>query len=731
MLSRTLSTGGGGAVMADWQIDLVRSVLDSSDWVAYVQNFTQQHHSKWTRRTRKQRSEGKYAESKNSARESKVGGYSHDQYLLFREFSEYIETLVASKLGELGVSEEDFFNTCEELLKTDSRGPREEMFKETLNQLLSYTSFSKFCEMMQRVYDDYAEQQQQQQQQLGFAAAAAQQHHPAANNEDYELQLALEISKREMEEAKIQERGRRQMAARQRANRATGHAGSKPEDAPEEWDMQVATAQSILKASQDGKLSEDELEVFTPWAEKVIEVDSLYREKDADASLAAELDEKMQELNLLRLKVDLLVAQQMTRENEKRRHDLTKKVETWHEEMVTNSKGNQQDIIDQAEATLDDLLARVADVHAEVQRIREHCLSGIPAKISELHYQELYFFLLGYLDKGLITLADADQIYDRIYDEIGLVDADIIPKMLKLLVLEREEEKLERRVNAMCDSNLQLIASLQQQADEADEEEEEEGDDYELGNSMTGGVFNGDNEDEDDDDDEDDDEDLEDDKDEDNDSDAAESTAAMSGDLKLRAPILKVQSGVMHGAKAGLAPLSTDPKEDSLAVDGITPESKRTSVATRGEGKHGETKEDDDAMDNVHVGGKRGDTPRESKSGGVPVTGDESKSNSPSTTTSPARKTMHKKSSDGSNKLTEAFKRRQKKLQSKMRKLKKARDQELTDLAVSGKSPDEVSAATHDIIETYVTYFFSALHLLIQHKRGPRLGCMLCRFWGQ
>eukprot|EP00750_Incisomonas_marina_P013387 INCI17307.2.p1 GENE.INCI17307.2~~INCI17307.2.p1 ORF type:complete len:724 (+),score=192.38 INCI17307.2:91-2262(+) len=704
--------------MADWQIDLVRSVLDSSEWVAYVQNFTQQHHSKWTRRTRKQRAEGKYAESKNSSRESKVGGYSHDQYLLFREFSEYIETLIASKLGELGVSEEDFFNTCEDLLKTDSRGPREEMFKETLSQLLSYTSFSKFCEMMQRVYDDYAEQQQQQQQQqqqLGFAAAAAQQHHQAAHNEDYELQLALEMSKREMEEAKIQERGRRQMAARQRANYATWRAGSKPEDAPEEWDMQVATAQSIVKASQDGKLSEDELEVFTPWAEKVIEVDSLYRKKDK--SLTDELDEKMQELNLLRLKVDLLVAQQMTRENEKRRNDLNKKVETWHEEMVTNSKGNQQDIIDQAEATLDDLLARVADVHAEVQRVREHCLSGIPAKISELHYQELYFFLLGYLDKGLITLADADQIYDRIYDEIGLVNADIVPKMLKLLVLEREEEKLERRVNTMCDSNLQLIASLQQQADEADEEEEEEGDDHENDNNATGGAFYGSGEDDEDDDDDEDSDDGNDD-----DSDGAEPAAAVSDDLKLRAPILKVQSGAMHGANAGLAPLSTNPKSDPLAVDGITSVSKRTSVATGGEGKRGETKEDDATVD-MRGGERIGGAPRESKSGGVPVTGDESKSSNPSTTTSPARRTPHKQSDDESNKLTEAFKRRQKKLQSKMRKLKKTRDQELTALAISGKPQDEVSAATQDIINTYVTLTFASRHHKHSSDAGIRVKC--------
>ena len=420
--------------MGDWQLDLVRSVLDSSDWVAYVQDFTATHHRKWARRTRQQRREGKYSrrEGKSGGRtdtvsESKVGGYSHAQYELFREFSQKVEAMVSGKLAELGVSDDDFFATCEELVQSESRGPREEMFKETVRQLLSYSSFSSFCEMMQRAYDDLEGESpgnaagQQQQHQSAFARSAvlaAQQQ----QNEDYELQLALAESKREAEEAKIQQRVRRQQAALGRGaarNGAGGGGGGSGSGSggrsgggsvqassradgsavPPEWDVQVATAQSIVNASKLGKLSPAEDEVFVPWAEKVVELNEDYQrlsmvvgnsaDADADADggsgssggggggggglaaaeTRARIQDKVQELNLLRLKVDLLVAQQMTKENEQRRHELNRKVEAWHEEMVSNAEGGgstQQEIIQRAEATLDDLCARVASVHAEV-----------------------------------------------------------------------------------------------------------------------------------------------------------------------------------------------------------------------------------------------------------------------------------------------------------------------------------------------------------------------------
>ena len=351
--------------MADWQFDLVRSVLDSSDWMAYVQDFTELHHRKWARRTRKQRSEGKYADARGG--ETKVGGYSHEQFLLFQEFSGYIDALLSSKLGELGVSEEDFFNTCQALTESPSNGPREALYKETLRQLLSYSSFGSFCEMMQSVYDEYNGN-------VAYSRPVVERRYAETQeDEDLALQRAIEESKREMQESKIRERAMRQQAARGRnfhpntRSTSSRDVSAQPTGVPAEWDVQIATAQSILRAVDKKKFTAVEEEVFVPWAKKVIEVDEEYKALSEGAGMMAVVHTKIQELNLLRLKVDLLVAQQMTKENEKRRHDLNRKVEKWHEEMSTAPDGNQQSIIDQAEATLDDLLSRVARVHEEVR----------------------------------------------------------------------------------------------------------------------------------------------------------------------------------------------------------------------------------------------------------------------------------------------------------------------------------------------------------------------------
>lgn len=354
----------------DWQVDLVRTVLDSPEWVGYVQDFIEVHHRKWAPRSRRQRAEGKFSEGKRSNRETKIGGYTHQQYLVFKEFSQYVEALVTSKLSELGVTEHDFQKTCKDFLLHAGETPRDQMFKETLQQLLSYNSFTNFCDMMQHAYDDYDSE-------TAFARPSNERMYVAPSNErgrvtqashdyEYQLQLALAESKREME-ANKQRRQKTVNHHPNSRNAGSRNIGDSPAyGVPAEWNVQVTTAESIINASKEGKLTPEENAVFKPWALQVVDIDAEYKLLAQGAGMMSVVHEKIQELNMLRLKVDLLVAQQMTKENEQRRKDLNNKVEKWHEEMVTNPKGDQQAIIDQAEATLDDLLSRVANVHEEV-----------------------------------------------------------------------------------------------------------------------------------------------------------------------------------------------------------------------------------------------------------------------------------------------------------------------------------------------------------------------------
>jgi len=287
-------------------------------------------------------------------------------------------------------------------------------------------------------------------------------------------------------------------------------------------------------------------------------------------------------------------------------------------------------------------------------------------KISEIHYQELYFFLMSCLDQGLITLADADKIYERIYAEIGLVDADVIPKLLKLLVLEREEEKLERRVNAMCDSNLQLIASLQQQADDEEGDDDDDGgaDDYDL----EGGVDDDEEEEEGDEDGLEDDEDEDDDESNSGDDDGnvvGDSNSSSTGPSDVRAPVLRVQSGKLKGGRT-LAPLAAVQSESQVDQESVC-------VARDDETKSSERQRSS-----------------ETKTGGVPV--------SPHDVVVDNNDPVIPDESTGTASKDE---KRRSKYQSKLRKLKKERDRQLTELAMSKKSPDEVAALTKSIIDKY------------------------------
>ena len=183
----------------------------------------------------------------------------------------------------------------------------------------------------------------------------------------------------------------------------------------------------------------------------------------------------------------------------------------------------------------------------------------------------------------MITLADADQIYERIYAEIGLVDADIVPLMLKLLVLEKEEERLERRVNIMCDSNLELIASLQQKADEEDDDDDDHDEDEE------------DNDDEDNVDSDGDDVDIDTDQPDDvNEQDSNSEAIDHDVNTPIQAPVLRVKSGELLSGASTLAPLNapgsklpkksklaplSEPNEDSTTATAavVTTESKHSS----------------------------------------------------------------------------------------------------------------------------------------------------------
>lgn len=76
------------------------------------------------------------------------GGYSHDHYELWKTFQEIVEQILEMALSNVGGSITKLEKALDKILNQPIKGPRDEVFKHILDQLLSYNDFSSFSSMM-------------------------------------------------------------------------------------------------------------------------------------------------------------------------------------------------------------------------------------------------------------------------------------------------------------------------------------------------------------------------------------------------------------------------------------------------------------------------------------------------------------------------------------------------------------------------------------------------------
>ncbi len=76
------------------------------------------------------------------------GGYSHDHYELWKTFQEIVEQILEMALSNVGGSITKLEKALDKILNQPIKGPRDEIFKHILDQLLSYNDFNSFSTMM-------------------------------------------------------------------------------------------------------------------------------------------------------------------------------------------------------------------------------------------------------------------------------------------------------------------------------------------------------------------------------------------------------------------------------------------------------------------------------------------------------------------------------------------------------------------------------------------------------
>lgn len=88
-----------------------------------------------------------------------VGTFSHDQYGIWRNFQDIVESILACAMEDVaGGTLEDLEQALDRLSREPASGPREANKKELLAQLLTYESFEAFSDMMHtasQLYSSY------------------------------------------------------------------------------------------------------------------------------------------------------------------------------------------------------------------------------------------------------------------------------------------------------------------------------------------------------------------------------------------------------------------------------------------------------------------------------------------------------------------------------------------------------------------------------------------------
>ena len=228
-----------------------------------------------------------------------------------------------------------------------------------------------------------------------------------------------------------------------------------------EWGAQLAIAMSLLE-NQRTELVEPEL---VAWATTVLEVQNMVV---VEGRHSLGVKAKLLDLQRLRLKVDLVVARRMTEENEQIRMEIERRRRAAQDDEGGGGEGKGGDGGGDGgedgegrnadELSLDEMLRRSEEVHEEITAARQGCLEYTPRCVSEETFMELYFFMKDKMNVTSVSQdgttrstvnVEADEIHRYVFSRISSDHVELVPCLLRLLVLESEADAVKKRVHEM------------------------------------------------------------------------------------------------------------------------------------------------------------------------------------------------------------------------------------------------------------------------------------------
>ena len=115
-------------------------------------------------------------------------------------------------------------------------------------------------------------------------------------------------------------------------------------------------------------------------------------------------------------------------------------------------------------------MQRCEELQHEIDAVRKGCLQYVPRHVSEETYIDIYFYLKSKMAPqngngggggdgsgggsgggggNLAATYVADDMYGFVFSRIGPEHSELVPAMLRLIVLEVETEEVKRKIHGM------------------------------------------------------------------------------------------------------------------------------------------------------------------------------------------------------------------------------------------------------------------------------------------
>lgn len=123
--------------MSDVYLEVLQNYLNGSEWRQSVEMFV----------------------SSNCKYFHNITDLDHQQYALWKTFQEIVETILEMALDSVGGNLATLERALDNVQNQPSRGPRDDLVKDVLERLLSFTEFETFAAMMKQACDNAIQQE--------------------------------------------------------------------------------------------------------------------------------------------------------------------------------------------------------------------------------------------------------------------------------------------------------------------------------------------------------------------------------------------------------------------------------------------------------------------------------------------------------------------------------------------------------------------------------------------